>query len=125
MGESKRQLQVASLVKRIFSSVLLDSGRNIYGNILVTVTEVRMSPDLASAKIYLSVFGTEDKQATIALLQQQEFILRQQFAHKIRKRVRRVPHVSLFLDNMLDEMSKLDSLFSKLHANNDMGKEEE
>jgi len=125
MGESKRQLQVASLVKRIFSSVLLDSGRNIYGNILVTVTEVRMSPDLASAKIYLSVFGTENKQATIALLQQQEFILRQQFAHKIRKRVRRVPHVSLFLDNMLDEMSKLDSLFSKLHANNDMGKEEE
>lgn len=125
MGESKRQLQVASLVKRVFSSVLLDSGRNIYGNVLVTVTEVNMSPDLALAKIYVSVFGTENKQSIISLLEQQEYILKQQFAHKIRKRVRRVPKFELFLDDMLDEMTKLDSLFSKLRANNAMGKEEE
>lgn len=125
MGESKRQLQVGSLAKRAFSNVLLESGRNIYGNIMVTVTDVKMSSDLGLAKIYVSVYGTENKLAVIAQLEENHHVLRQQFAHKLRKHVRRIPDIGIFLDDMLDEMYRIDGLFEKLRANNQMGKEEE
>ena len=62
--ETKRQMQAAELVKRNFSLVLQQEGSYIYGvEPLVTVTGVKMSPDLGQAKIYLSVFNTENKQA--------------------------------------------------------------
>ena len=58
--ETKRQKQVAEMVKRNFSLVLQEEGLNIYGaKALVTVTTVRMSPDLTLAKIYMSIFNTD------------------------------------------------------------------
>jgi len=122
MGESKRQLQIGELVKRNFSVVLQQEGRYIYGNeVLVTVTNVRMSTDLGLAKIYLSIFNTLDKQSTILLLEQEAHRLRQLLAHRIKKHVRRIPHISMYEDETLDEMYKLNNLFDKLHADNQMG----
>ena len=70
--ETKRQRQVAELVKRNFSIVLQEIGVYIYGSQpLVTVTEVKMSSDLGLAKIYLSIWNTENKQAVLLLLEEE------------------------------------------------------
>ena len=123
--ESKRQLQIASIIKRNFSSVLLAEGSYIYDDALVTVTSVKVSPDQSMAKIYLSVYNTENKQAVILLIDEHINMLKQSLAKRIRKHVRRIPDIRVYLDDTLDEVMKLDHLFKRLHANNQMGDEEE
>jgi len=124
--ESKRQKQTAEIVKRHFSLMLQEEGAFIYGNeILVTVTSVRMSPDMNIAKIYMSVYNTEAKQNVIYLLENNYNRLRQQFYHRLRKHVRRVPNMQFYLDETLDEMYRLKNLFQKLKDDNQMGNEEE
>ena len=122
--ESKRQLQVAEIVKRNFSMVLQQEGSYIYEDALVTVTNVRVSPDLSLAKIYLSVYNTDNKQAVLLKLEDQHHRLKQIFSHRIRKHVRRVPEFAMYIDETLDEMYRLDELFGRL-SHESSGKEEE
>lgn len=123
--ETIRQKQVGEIVKRNISIVLQQEGSYIYESAFVTVTGVKMSPDLSLAKIYLSVYNTESKQEVILALEGQNQPLRQSLAHRIRKHVRKIPEINFYLDDTLDEMDKLNALFNKLHDENQMGSEEE
>ncbi|MEZ4988629.1 MAG: 30S ribosome-binding factor RbfA [Saprospiraceae bacterium] len=124
--ETKRQRQVAETVKRHFSMVLQEQGTYIYGaEPLVTVTEVKMSPDLTLAKIYLSIWNTENKQGVMLHLEEEHTRLRQALAQRLRKQLRRMPDIALYEDDTLDEMYRVDTLFQRLHADNQMGQEEE
>ena len=123
--ESKRQLQIAEVIKRNFGQVLLAEGSYIYDNALVTVTGVKVSPDQSQAKIYLSVYNRENKQEVVMLMYEHLNPLKQALAKRIRKHVRRIPDISFFLDDTLDEVFKLDDLFQRLHDENQMGKSEE
>ena len=124
--ETKRQMQAAELVKRNFSLVLQQEGSYIYGvEPLVTVTGVKMSPDLGQARIYLSVFNTENKQAVFLEMEEEVTRLRQALAHRIRKHIRRIPEISFYSDDTLDEMYRVDKLFNRLYEEDQMGGEEE
>ena len=124
--ESKRQKQVAEVVKRNFSMILFQDGSYIYGSEpMVTVTEVKMSPDMSIAKVYLSIYNTENKQAVLLGLQHHISQLRQSLSQRIRRHVRRIPSLDLYLDDTLDEMYRLNNLFDRLHDENQMGDEEE
>lgn len=116
-----RQKQVAELVRRNFSIILLEQGRYIFEDALVTVTEVQMSPDLLMAKVYLSVYNTENKQAVLLQLEDQHQELRQSLAKRMRKQVRRIPDMAFYIDDTLDEMERVDKLFRRLEATNQMG----
>lgn len=106
---------MAEVVKRFFSQVLQQEGSYIYGaEVLVTVTNVQISPDLSVAKVYVSVYNTENKQAVILEMEQNYYRLKQIFAAKIKKHIRRIPNLSFFLDDTLDEMYRLNSLFNNL-----------
>jgi ribosome-binding factor A len=124
--ESKRQKQVAELVKRNFSLVLQEESPNICGaSILVTVTNVIVSPDMTSAKIYLSIFNTEHKQEPILLLNEELVLLRSKLAHRIRKLVRVIPTIALYDDDTIDEMYRIDAMMKKLDAEGQFGTKEE
>lgn len=123
---SKRQLQVGEVVKRNFSIVLYEQGKYIYGNEpLVSVTNVLMSSDLGLAKIYLSIYNFVNKQEVIVLLEKEKVRLRQALGGRIRKHVRRIPHIDFYIDDTLDEMYALNNLFDKLHDDKQMGEEKE
>jgi ribosome-binding factor A len=112
--ESKRQLQVGELLKRHFSTVLQEQGSNFYKNILVSVTQVRTSPDLALAKIYLSIYGIEDKESIIKILYENHSFLKAELVKRIRKHVRRIPDIDFYIDETLDEMYKIEELLSTI-----------
>ena len=123
--ESKRQRQVAELIKRNFSSVLQAEGPYVYGpEPLVTVTEVNPTPDLSQCKIYVSIWNTENKQEVIMQMNAEHYRLKQGLAHRIRKHVRRIPAITFFIDETLDEMNKVEHLFDRLHAEGEMPEEE-
>ncbi len=116
---SKTQLQTAELIKRNFSRVLQEQGVYVYGTEpLVTVTEVTMSPDLGNAKIYLSVYNVDDKETVLFEINQSITELRKDMAKKIRNHVRRIPVLDVYLDETLDEVKKLDSIFDKINRKN-------
>lgn len=124
--ETKRQRQVAELVKRNFSMVLQQEGSYLYGpEPLVTVTGVKVSPDFGLAKIYLSIYNTENKQAVILQMEEEIVRLRQSLAHRIRKHVRRIPDIAFYIDDTLDEMYRVDALFNRLRKENQMGSEDQ
>ncbi len=123
--ESKRQRQASELIKRNFGIVLQDEGSYIYGDALVTVTNVVISPDFGLAKIYLSVYNTLDKQAAIILMQENNARLRHALAERIRKHIRRIPQIDFYLDDTLDEMYRLNALFDKMEAEKQFGDREE
>jgi ribosome-binding factor A len=124
--ETIKQQQTGELVKRNFSQILQQEGSYIYGNtILVTVTQVKMTPDLGLAKIYLGIFNTEFKQEPLLLLGEEKIRLRQALGARIKKWVRIIPEIYFYLDDTLDEMYRLSELFYKMEEDNQMGKPEE
>ncbi len=124
--ETIRQRQVAELIKRNFSLVLQQEGSYVYGTeALVTVTNVKMTPDFSLAKIYLSVYNTENKQEVLLEMEESIVRLKQALAYRLKKQMRRIPDINFYLDDTLDEMYRLRQLFKKLHDENQMGSGEE
>jgi ribosome-binding factor A len=123
--ESKRQKQAAELIKRNFGLVLQAEGSYIYENALVTVTNVKMTPDFGMARIYLSVYNTDDKLTVIQLLEENNTRLRHSLAERIRKFIRRIPQIEFHIDDTLDEIYKVNALFDRMQAENQFGKREE
>jgi len=124
--KSKRQLQVAEQIKRNFGIILQQEGSYIYGaEVLVTVTSVKMSPDFGIAKIYLSIYNTEDKQSVILQMEEQYPRLRQALGNRLRRHIRRIPELQFYEDDTLDEMYRLRGLFGQLEEEKQMGKESE
>lgn len=120
--ETKRQKQIAELIKRQFSMILLQEGSYIYGNnVLVSVTNVKMTPDFNIAKIYLSIFNTENKQEVILELQEANARLRHNLASKLKNQMRRIPDLHFYIDETIDEMYHVEHLFNRLEAEGQMG----
>lgn len=124
--ENKRQQQMGELIRREFSVVLQELGSYIYGpEIMVTVTQVKVTADFGLAKIYLSIFNTENKQAVLLLMERETNRLKASLAARIRKKVRRMPHINFYIDETIDEMYRVADLFDKLEKDNQLGSEEE
>lgn len=120
--ETIRQKQVGEIIRRNVSAVLSSEGSYIYGDALVTVTNVVVSPDMSQAKVYISVYNTEEKQAVVLMLDEQITRIRQALAHRIKKHVRRIPEIYFYLDDTLDEMYRLNNLFDKLEEEDQLGR---
>jgi len=110
MMESKRQKQTAEVIRRHFGYVLQQEGIYIYGDAFVTVTKVFVSPDISMAKIYLSVYNVDNKQLIIDRVTHNLAHLKKNLAYRIRKHVRRIPEISFYLDETLDEIDRVNKL---------------
>lgn len=114
--ESIRQKQVGELIRRYFGTLLMEEGSLIYGRgKLVTVTNVKMTPDLLVANIHISVYGVENKQEVILELEENHAHLRRALASKIGKQMRRMPDIAFFLDETVDEMYRVESLLNRIN----------
>ena len=120
MKETKRMLQVAEMIRRNFGTVLQQEGSYIYGTEpFVTVTNVKMSPDLGIAKIYVSVYNIDDKFNVIFAMEDEMERLRSSLYHRIRKQMRRMPLLQFYQDDTLDEMAKLNEVFDRINGPKD------
>jgi ribosome-binding factor A len=123
--ESKRQKQINELIRRQFSLVLMEEGPMMFDKAMVTVTRAVVSPDLQNAKVYLSVFNTDNKQEVLLVMEDNYPRLRHALSAKVGRQLRRMPELSFFLDESLDEFFKMDELLKKLRSENQMGADEQ
>jgi ribosome-binding factor A len=111
--DSRRQQKVASVIKEAFSGVLLRVGKGIYGHALVTVTQVKTTPDLSEARFYLSIFNG-DKEAILGAMIERKHELKRMLASELRHSLRHIPEITFFIDDTLDEVYKIEEIFTKL-----------
>ena len=110
---SVRTEKVSSLVKQLLSEIIQRNFRlEEFG--LMTVTEVRMSPDLKNAKVYVSIFGeAERKQKTLATLEGEKKAIRTELGHNIHLKF--TPALSFYLDETLDYAMRIEDLIHSIH----------
>lgn len=108
--ESTRQKKVSRQLLKDLSEILQVKGRDLIGTSLVSVTVVRISPDLSIARVYISVFGTEDKEDLLAKMNQQSYAIRKKLGERIRNQMRKVPELKFFLDDSVDYSQQIEDL---------------
>lgn len=111
--DSTRQLKVSRLVQKELGEIFQKETRLLFGNALITVTQVRISPDLGVAKIYVSLFNVPDKQALLKSIQEHTKDIRMKLSTRIKKQVRIIPNLVFFLDDSVDYAMRIEELLKK------------
>lgn len=111
--DTTRQLKVARLVQKEIADIFLREGKMYFGNAFITVTATRISPDLSFAKIYLSLFGTKDRDALLALIKSHQNEIRKHLGQRIKKQVRIIPEINFYLDDTMDYAERINELLKK------------
>lgn len=112
--ESVRQQKVARLIQKEMADIFLKESRVLFGNVFISITVVRMSPDLSVAKLYLSIMLQEDKKAILKEIQVHTKELRKLLGERIRKQVRIIPEIIFYLDDNVDYANHMDDVMSKI-----------
>ena len=108
-----RQLKVAREIQKELAEIIRSKGMGAYGGALVTVSEVRVSPDLSLAKVYVSIFPSEKQGPVMEILQENNKALRGELGNKMGKQLRIVPELVFYLDTTLDYAQHIEELLKK------------
>src|SRR5688572_24643069 len=100
--ESVRQQKVSKLVQKELAEIFRGNAKTLFGGAFITVTTVRMSPDLAQAKAYLSIMAAKDRNAIFKLVEDQKNVIRKNLGAKVGKQLRIVPDLMFYIDDSLD-----------------------
>lgn len=108
--ESTRQQKVARLIQKDMAEILRAAGPEFGRGVMVSVTVVRITPDLGLAKIYLSIFPSANTQEIMERIEASNGPLRYELGKKVGKQLRIVPEIKFFLDDSLDYAERIDDL---------------
>lgn len=107
--ESTRLQKIARLVQKELSEIFrLETAK--MGGVLVSVSSVRVSPDLSIARVHLSIFPSERAQELLKNINASEKKLRYELAQRVRYQLRKCPELTFFIDDSLDYIEHIDSL---------------
>ena len=111
--DSTRQLKVSRLVQKELGETFQREPKLLFGSALITVTQVRVSPDLGIAKVYVSLFNVPDTKILLKSIQVHTKEIRTKLSDRIKKQVRIIPNLVFFLDDSLDYAMRIDELLKK------------
>ena len=115
MEESKRQKQIGNVIQKEMSDIFQREGLNIIHNSMISISKVKVTPDLMEARIYLSFFQVEDAEKMLAYIQDRDWDLRKQLAARIKNQVRKIPIIQYYLDDTLEYVFKMEEVFKNLN----------
>ncbi len=107
--EATRQHKIARLLQKDLGDIFLGYTRKMHGT-LISVSEVRVSPDLSIAHVYLSIFPSDRQQAVMATIEEEKGAIRGEMGHRERHQLRIIPELHFHIDETLDRMEVIDSL---------------
>ncbi|WP_316802732.1 30S ribosome-binding factor RbfA [Pedobacter nototheniae] len=112
--ESKRQQKFAGVIQEELAQIFQREGTSFLPDTLVTITRVRVSPDLAVAKVYLSFFNTNNTTLSINTVNAHAGEIRYKLGSRIRHQVRVIPELTFFVDDTNEYVERMDHLFEKI-----------
>jgi ribosome-binding factor A len=114
MMESKRQQKFSGVIQKDLAEIFQREGMNYLPNTMVTVTKVRVSPDLAVARVYLSFFNTDNKELAINTIKSHSGEIRYKLGGRIKDQARIVPQLDFFIDDTSEYVERMDKIFDKI-----------
>ncbi|MCR5548288.1 MAG: 30S ribosome-binding factor RbfA [Bacteroidales bacterium] len=111
--ESTRQLKVAREIQRDLAEIIRSKGMAVFAGAMVTVSEVRISPDLSIAKVYVSIFPSAKAEQVMGILEENKKALRGELGHKVASQLRIVPEIDFYLDSSIDYAEHIEELLKK------------
>ena len=115
MASSVRQQKFARLLQKELSDIFLQDKRGFLDKAFITIAEVKVSPDLSVAKIYISMMLAKDKQAILSKLDLHKKEIRRALGEKIRNQARIVPELAFFIDEVEENAMRMDEILKTLN----------
>ncbi len=114
MEETKRQKQVAGLLHGELDDIFRRLGLNMVDGGMVSISSVKVTPDLLETRIYLSFFQIKDTEAMMAKVQEKAWEIKRELAARVGKQLRRMPELQYFQDDTLDYVFKMEKLLKEV-----------
>lgn len=112
--ESKRQQKVGRQIQKDLGDIFQKEAQHLINGSLVTVTGVRMTPDLGIARAYLSFLPDKNKGVLFEAVQENAKFIRQRLGERVRHQLRIVPDLEFYLDDTAEYAAKMDALFADI-----------
>ena len=110
--ETTRQNKIAGLIQKELSDIFLLQTKAMHG-VLVSVSVVRISPDMSYARVYLSVFPSERSEEIVKNINDNMKSIRFELGNRVRHQLRIIPELKFFVDDSLDYAAHIDELLKK------------
>ena len=116
MQEGKRQRQVAGIIQEEFNDIFRRLGLNMMDGGMVSISSVKVTPDLLEARIYLSFFQVGDPTAALKRIEDRAWEIKKEFGNRAKNQLRRIPVLHFYNDDTLDHVFKMEELFKQIQT---------
>jgi ribosome-binding factor A len=114
MQEGKRQKQVGGLIQEELNKIFQRLGLNMIDGGMVSISSVKITPDLLEARVYLSFFQAPDAKMALKKIEERAWEIKKELGNRVRQQLRRVPEIKYFMDETLDHVFKMEELFKQI-----------
>ena len=114
MEEGKRQKQIAGLLNEEINTIFQKLGLSMIDGGMVSISSVKITPDLLEARIYLSFFQVKDVKGALKKIEDRHHDIKKELAAKVRHQLRNIPVLRFYQDDTLDHVFKMEELFKKI-----------
>ena len=114
MEEGKRQKQIAGLLNEEMSTIFQRLGLNMIDGGMVSISSVKVTPDLLEARFYLSFFQVKDAKAALQKIEDRHHEIKKELTARVRHQLRSMPVLRFFQDDTLDHVFKMEEIFKKI-----------
>ena len=111
--ESTRQQKISRLLQKELADIFQKESRTMFMGKMVSVTVVRVTPDLALAKSYISIYPTEDRKEVLKQIRIANPKIRGLLGRRVGKQLRVVPELEFYIDDSLDYIENIDRLLKE------------
>ena len=115
MEESKRQKQIAGVIQEEMNDIFLRMGLNMMDGGMVSISQVKITPDLLEARIYLSLFQLNNAVAALKKIEDRKGEIRRELGLRMKQQLRRIPELRFFKDDTLDHVFLIEEIFKKIN----------
>ncbi len=121
MVEGKRQKQVAAVLQDELNEIFRHLNLTMIEGGMVSISSVKVTPDLLEARIYISFFQVPNIEAAMKKIDAKSWEIKKELSDKIKHHVRRIPVLHFFLDDTLDYVFKMEQVFKKIEEEKKTG----
>jgi ribosome-binding factor A len=119
MEEGKRQKQVGGLIQEEINTIFQRMGLNMMDGGMISISSVKVTPDLLEARIYLSIFNAADNKAVLKKIEEKGWEIKRELASHVKHQLRRIPELKFYLDDTLDHVFKMEEIFKQIKKDED------
>lgn len=116
MEEGKRQRQVAGVIQEELNDIFRRLSLSMIGGGMVSISSVKVTPDLLEARIYLSFYQVKDIKAALKKIEDRAWEVKKEFGNRARHQLRRIPVFNFYEDDTLEHVFKMEELFKQIES---------